>query len=161
MRDAHTPFWAIVAPYLQTEGRSQGIFFDMESLMPKSSKPEFVNALRMWKRLVLTSPYRDLGPISAGQSRNLMAEGRCALMLDFPKSITTAIYSGISALVISNQTERGDPNGRLQVKCTGCQALHAQRYSTCRALAFLALEPSQPTCAQTKPPPSSPAVHSQ
>lgn len=135
MRDAHTPFWAIVAPYLQTEGRSQGIFFDMESLMPKSSKPEFVNALRMWKRLVLTSPYRDLGPISAGQSRNLMAEGRCALMLDFPKSITTAIYSGISALVISNQTERGDPNGRLQVHrlpgvaCTEIQHMQSLGFS--------------------------------
>ena len=127
MRDAHTPFWAIVAPYLQTEGRSQGIFFDMESLMPKSSKPEFVNALRMWKRLVLTSPYRDLGPISVGQSRNLMAEGRCALMLDFPKAC--------SALVISNQTERGDPNGRLQVHrlpgvaCTEIQHMQSLGFS--------------------------------
>lgn len=123
----HTRFWAIVAPYLQTEGHSQGIFFDMESFLPKSRQPEFVHALRMWKRLMLASSWRDLGRTTPGQTRDLMTEGRCAFYFGYPTEVKVVISSGVPPLVASNQTQRGEPIWRLQphrlpgVACTDIQ----------------------------------------
>ncbi len=52
-------FWSIAASFLQTQGTSQGAFFDSALMKPISSNPKFIGVLNIFKQPVLQSLFRD------------------------------------------------------------------------------------------------------
>jgi multiple sugar transport system substrate-binding protein len=56
---SHSIFWAVASSFLQTQGTSQGTFFNPDTMDPISSKPEFVEILDYYKFLVQNSHFRE------------------------------------------------------------------------------------------------------
>merc|ERR1719445_637321 len=83
-----------MSPFLQTEGTAEGVFFDPETMEPKMSKPIFKDAMQIYKRLVLASPFASIGPTSWLANNGFFDEGRCGLTFNFP---------GPVKMIISNQ----------------------------------------------------------
>ena len=85
-------FWSAMAPFLQTEGTEEGVFFDPDTMEPKlSTDPAFKTAMEIYKRLVLASPYAVHGPTGWFANNGYFDEGRCALYFNFPGPVKMLI----------------------------------------------------------------------
>ena len=84
---------SIAAPMLQTQGTSQGAFFDSETLEPLVNNPAFERALEIYKATTEFGPPDELN-LGVGDTRGLWTEGRCALTLDWGDIGTLAIEEG-------------------------------------------------------------------
>jgi multiple sugar transport system substrate-binding protein len=83
-------FWSIAGSYLQTQGTSQGSFFDAETMKPLVSNPGFAAALDMYKKTTQFAPPGELN-LDVGDTRGLFTSGRCALSIDWGDIGTLAI----------------------------------------------------------------------
>jgi multiple sugar transport system substrate-binding protein len=83
-------FWAIAGSYLQTQGTSQGSFFDIETMKPLVSNPAFAAALDVYKKTTQYAPPGELN-LDVGDTRGLFTSGRCALSMDWGDIGTLAI----------------------------------------------------------------------
>eukprot|EP00521_Asterionellopsis_glacialis_P011617 CAMPEP_0195307030 /NCGR_PEP_ID=MMETSP0707-20130614/37506_1 /TAXON_ID=33640 /ORGANISM="Asterionellopsis glacialis, Strain CCMP134" /LENGTH=877 /DNA_ID=CAMNT_0040371267 /DNA_START=157 /DNA_END=2790 /DNA_ORIENTATION=- len=81
---AGTMFWAVASSLLQTQGTSQGTFFNPDTFDPRSSEPEFIEVLKLYDSLVQASPFRDYGPKGWGDNLEEFEKGRCALWINYP-----------------------------------------------------------------------------
>ena len=92
-------FWSIAASFLQTQGTSQGAFFDSALMKPISSNPKFIGVLKIFKKLVLQSPFRDNKEGVRWQETSEMFQNKeCVLFYN---------YVGPIKQIIGNQKERG------------------------------------------------------
>jgi len=98
-------FYAIAASYIQKLGRQEGLFFDPITLKPKSETPEFLEAMKMVKRLVHLTAFPGKGEQGFQEHIAYALAGRCAFFINFP---------GPSRVLIQNQLE-GNLTGKLSV----------------------------------------------
>lgn len=82
--------WSIAGAYLQTQGTSQGAFFDTDTFKPLVNNAAFAKALDIYKETVTYGPPDELN-LGVGDTRGLFTSGRCALSLDWGDIGTLAI----------------------------------------------------------------------
>jgi multiple sugar transport system substrate-binding protein len=75
-------FLAIAGSFLQTQGTSQGSFFDNETMKPLVNNPAFAAALGVYKQTTQYGPPGELN-LDVGDTRGLFTSGRCALSMDW------------------------------------------------------------------------------
>jgi multiple sugar transport system substrate-binding protein len=91
-RGAQAFWWiiSIASGYLQSQGTSQGAFFDTETFQPLVKNEGFIRALEIYKETNKYGP-PDEQNLDVGDSRGLFTTGRCALTLDWGDIGTLAI----------------------------------------------------------------------
>jgi multiple sugar transport system substrate-binding protein len=80
----------IVAPMIQSQGTSQGTFFDTETMEPLVKNEAFAKALEIYNETTQYGPPDELN-LDVGDTRSLFTSGRCALSLDWGDIGTLAI----------------------------------------------------------------------
>ena len=93
---AQQSYWwilSVAAPYLQSQGTSQGIFFDNDTLVPLTDNEGFIRALEIYKETTQYGPADELA-IGVGDTRGLWTAGRCALTLDWGDVGSLAVSEG-------------------------------------------------------------------
>jgi multiple sugar transport system substrate-binding protein len=83
-------FLSIAGSYLQTQGTSQGSFFDIQTMKPLVNNPGFAAALDVYKKTTQFGPPGELN-LDVGDTRGLFTSGRCALSIDWGDIGTLAI----------------------------------------------------------------------
>jgi len=74
--------WSIAAPYIQSQGSSQGPFFNTADMTPLVNNDAFKRALEVYKETGLYGPPDETNQ-GVGDSRGLFLQGRCALTMDW------------------------------------------------------------------------------
>jgi multiple sugar transport system substrate-binding protein len=82
--------WSIAGSYLQSEGTSQGAFFDVDTMKPLVNNEGFAAALDIYKKTTQYAPADELN-LDVGDTRGLFTSGRCALSVDWGDIGTLAI----------------------------------------------------------------------
>jgi multiple sugar transport system substrate-binding protein len=83
-------FWSIVGGFIQTEGTSQGSFFDIDTMKPLVRNEGFSEALGIYQQTTQFGPPDELN-LDVGGTRGLFTSGRCALSVDWGDIGTLAI----------------------------------------------------------------------
>ena len=91
-RGAQAYWWitSIAAPFTQSQGTSQGAFFDTETMEPLVDNEAFAAALDIYDESTQYGPPDELN-LDVGDTRSLFTSGRCALSLDWGDIGTLAI----------------------------------------------------------------------
>lgn len=87
---------SIASAFLQSQGTSQGAFFDTETLEPLSNNAGFAKALEFYVASTQYGPPDELN-LGVGDTRGLWTAGRCALTIDWGDIGTLAISEGSKA----------------------------------------------------------------
>lgn len=98
---AQQSYWwiiSIAAPFIQSQGTSQGTFFDTDTMAPLVNNAAFKRALEIYKETNLYGPPDELNH-NVGDSRGLFISGRCALTLDWGDIGTLAIDPANSKVI--------------------------------------------------------------
>jgi multiple sugar transport system substrate-binding protein len=74
--------WSIAAPYIQSQGNTQGAFFNTEDMTPLVNNAAFKRALEVYKETGQYGPPDETNQV-VGDSRGLFISGRCALSIDW------------------------------------------------------------------------------
>ena len=82
--------WSIAAPYIQSQGNTQGTFFNTKDMTPLVNNDAFKRALEVYKETGLYGP-PDESNQGVGDTRGLFISGRCALTMDWGDIGTLAI----------------------------------------------------------------------
>ncbi len=90
--------WSIAAPYIQSQGSSQGPFFNTEDMTPLVNNDAFKRALEVYKETGLYGPPDETNQ-GVGDSRGLFLAGRCALTMDWGDIGPLAIDAANSKVV--------------------------------------------------------------
>jgi len=80
----------IAAPMIQTQGTSQGTFFNTETMEPLVKNAAFAKALEIYNETTQYGPPDELN-LDVGDTRSLFTSGRCALSIDWGDIGTLAI----------------------------------------------------------------------
>ena len=86
-------YWFITdfaAPMIQSQGTSQGTFFDTETMEPLVNNAAFARALELYDATTQYGPPDELN-LDVGDTRSLFTSGRCALSMDWGDIGTLAI----------------------------------------------------------------------
>ena len=86
-------YWAIISiagGLIQTQGTSQGVFFDTRDMKPLVNNEAFATALKFYKDSTAYAPPDEIN-LDVGDTRKLFTSGRCALTLDWGDIGTLAI----------------------------------------------------------------------
>jgi multiple sugar transport system substrate-binding protein len=86
---------SVAAGFLQSEGTSQGAFFDTETMKPLVNNEAFAEALNVYMETTKYAPADEIN-LDVGDTRGLFTTGRCALSLDWGDIGTLAIDPKIS-----------------------------------------------------------------
>jgi len=90
---AQQSYWwitSIAAPFIQSQGTSQGTFFDTETMEPLVNNAAFSRALDIYLETGQYGPPDELN-LNVGDTRSLFTAGRCALSMDWGDIGTLAI----------------------------------------------------------------------
>jgi multiple sugar transport system substrate-binding protein len=79
---AYWMIWSIAGGFLQSQGTSQGAFFDKENFEPLVMNDGFARALEIYGATTQYGPPDELN-LDVGDTRSMFAAGRCALTLDW------------------------------------------------------------------------------
>jgi multiple sugar transport system substrate-binding protein len=82
---AQQSYWwifSIAAPFIQSQGTTQGAFFNTETMAPLANNAAFKRALEIYKETAQYGPPDELN-LGVGDTRGLFTSGRCALSLDW------------------------------------------------------------------------------
>jgi multiple sugar transport system substrate-binding protein len=82
--------WSVAGGYLQSQGTSQGSFFDPDTMKPLVNNEAFAAALDVYKKTTQFGPKDELN-LDVGDTRGLFTSGRCALSADWGDIGTLAI----------------------------------------------------------------------
>jgi multiple sugar transport system substrate-binding protein len=82
--------WSVAAAFLQSQGTSQGSFFDLQTMRPLTNNDAFAEALRIYVQTGRFGPPDELN-WDVGDSRSAFVTGRCALSIDWGDIGTLAI----------------------------------------------------------------------
>lgn len=86
-------YWAIISiasAFLQSQGTSQGAFFDTETFEPLYNNDAFAEALKVYEASTAFGPPDELN-LDVGDTRGLYTSGRCMLSIDWGDIGTLAI----------------------------------------------------------------------
>ena len=121
---------SIAAPYVQSQGTSAGVFFDLDDLTPLVDNEGFIRALEVYAATGEFGPPEENNH-GVGDSRGLFTSGRCALTLDWgdigplaADSENSQVVDKVGSLVTPGSREVIDANGRL-VPCDETSCPHA------------------------------------
>ena len=121
---------SIAAPYVQSQGTSAGVFFDLDDFTPLVDNEGFIRALEVYEATGAFGPPEENNH-GVGDSRGLFTSGRCALTLDWGDIGTLAadpensqVVDKVGSLVTPGSREVIDANGRL-VPCDQTTCPHA------------------------------------
>jgi len=81
---------SVAAPYIQSLGTAQGVFFDTKDMTPLVNNDAFKKALEVYKETTQYGPPDELN-LGVGDTRGLFISGRCALTMDWGDIGTLAI----------------------------------------------------------------------
>lgn len=90
---AQQSYWwitSIAAPFIQSQGTSQGVFFNTTDMEPLFNNDAFKRALAIYKESTDYGPPDELN-LGVGDTRGLFTSGRCALTMDWGDIGTLAI----------------------------------------------------------------------
>ncbi|MCK4471229.1 MAG: extracellular solute-binding protein, partial [Anaerolineae bacterium] len=87
---AYWMIWSVAAGFLQSQGTSQGSFFDTETMEPLVNNEAFAAVLDIYGETTQYGPPDELN-LDVGDTRSLFTSGRCALSLDWGDIGTLAI----------------------------------------------------------------------
>jgi multiple sugar transport system substrate-binding protein len=79
---AYWMIWSVAGGFLQTQGTSQGAFFDRETMEPLVDNEAFARALDVYRMTTDFGPPDELN-LDVGDTRSLFVSGRCALSIDW------------------------------------------------------------------------------
>jgi len=103
--------YTVATSFLQSQGTSQGVFFDTETFEPLVNNEAFAKALDIYKDTTQYGPPDELN-LDVGDTRSLFTSGRCALSLDWGDIGTLAIDPDTSvvqdmtgAMILPGSTE--------------------------------------------------------
>lgn len=115
--------YTIAASLIQSQGTSQGVFFDTETFEPLVNNEAFAKALDIYKETTQYGPPDELN-LDVGDTRSLFTSGRCALSLDWGDIGTLAIDPDTSvvqdktgAMILPGSTEVLDRETGQLVPC--------------------------------------------
>jgi multiple sugar transport system substrate-binding protein len=89
--------WSFVSPFVQTQGTSQGAFFDVQTMQPLVHNEGWRKAMQILKQTTQYAPRDELN-LGLENARHLFISGRCALSVDWGDTGTLAIAPDISAV---------------------------------------------------------------
>ncbi len=98
-KKAAQSYWmitSVASAYLQSQGTSQGAFFDTETLKPLYNNDAFAKALQVYKDTTQYAPADEIN-LDVGDTRGLWTAGQCALTIDWGDIGTLAIEEGSKA----------------------------------------------------------------
>jgi len=87
---AYWMVWSVAGAFLQSQGTSQGAFFDTETMEPLVNNEAFAAALDVYNETTKYGPPDELN-LDVGDTRGLFTSGRCALSIDWGDIGTLAI----------------------------------------------------------------------
>lgn len=90
--------WSFIAPYLQTQGTSQGAFFDTKTFDPLVKNDGWKKGVEIFKETGKYGPPEELN-MDVGATRGLFVTGRCALSIDWGDIGTLAIDPASSTVI--------------------------------------------------------------
>ena len=126
---------SIAAPFVQTQGTGQGIFFDTEDMTPMVNNEAWAQALEIYKETGKYGPPEEMNH-DIGDTRALVTSGRCALVIDWgdigPLSIDPDDLEG-QGPAGRRHPARLDPGARLGDRQAG--RLHARALPARRSTA--------------------------
>jgi multiple sugar transport system substrate-binding protein len=115
--------YTIAASLLQSQGTSQGTFFDTETMEPLVNNEAFAKALEIYNDTTQYGPPDELN-LDVGDTRGLFTSGRCALSLDWGDIGTLAIdpetsvvQDKVGAMILPGSTEVLDRETGALVPC--------------------------------------------
>jgi multiple sugar transport system substrate-binding protein len=123
---AQQSYWwitSIAAPFIQSKGTSQGVFFNTKDMQPLFNNDAFKRALEIYKETTKYGPPDELN-LGVGDTRGLFTSGRCALTMDWgdigtlaidPK--TSTVKDKVGAVITPGSTEVLDWDTGKLVKC--------------------------------------------
>lgn len=122
---------SMAAPFVQTMGTGQGIFFDPETMKPKVNNEAWAEAFRIYKATGEYGPPDELNH-DIGDTRGLVQTGRCAMVIDWgdigPLSIDpagAAIKDKMGAVIMPGTSRVLDEATGTLVDCTAEICPHA------------------------------------
>ena len=117
-------FPSFAAPFIQSLGTEQGMFFDTTTFEPLVNNAGFIRALEIYKETGLYGP-PDEEAIDVGGSRTYFVSGRCALSLDWGDIGSLAVdpeqsvvQDKVGAIITPGSTEVIDRETGELVPCT-------------------------------------------
>lgn len=87
---AYWMIWSVAGGFLQSQGTSQGAFFNRETMEPVVNNEAFAAALDVYNATTDYGPPDELN-LDVGDTRGLFTSGRCALSIDWGDIGTLAI----------------------------------------------------------------------
>jgi len=87
---AYWAIWSVAGAFLQSQGTSQGSFFDTETMEPLVNNEAFAAVLDVYDETTDYGPPDELN-LDVGDTRSLFTSGRCALSIDWGDIGTLAI----------------------------------------------------------------------
>lgn len=122
---------SIASAYIQSQGTSQGAFFNTADMSPLYNNDAFAEALRIYKETGDYGPSDEIN-FGVGDTRGLFTSGRCALTLDWGDIGTLAIDASTSqvidkvgAVVLPGSTRVLDRDSGELVDCDEQRCPHA------------------------------------
>jgi multiple sugar transport system substrate-binding protein len=97
---AQQSYWwitSIAAPFIQSQGTAQGVFFNTTDMQPLFNNAAFKRALEIYKETTQYGPPDELN-LGVGDTRGLFTSGRCALTMDWGDIGTLAIDPATSTV---------------------------------------------------------------
>jgi len=120
-------YWFIISvagAFLQSQGTSQGAFFDTENLTPLVNNEAFGKALDVYAATTQYGPPDELN-LNVGDTRSLFTSGRCALSMDWGDIGTLAIdpetsvvQDKVGAVILPGSTQVLDRTTGALADCT-------------------------------------------
>ncbi len=114
---------SIATPFLQSQGTSQGAFFDPETMKPLVNNPGFAKALEIYKQTMDYGVPQDEN-LGGSRARELFITGRCALTIDWgdvgPLSIdpkVSKVMDKVGAVITPGTTQVLDRKTNKLVAC--------------------------------------------
>ncbi|MEO8606500.1 MAG: extracellular solute-binding protein [Chloroflexota bacterium] len=115
----------VAAPYIQSQGTAQGMFFNTDDMTPLVNNEGFIRALQIYNETTQYGPPNEL-TLSLNDTRDLFLTGRCAMSIDWGDTGTLSIdptrsqmKDKIAALINPGSTEVVD---RATGKLVPCDA---------------------------------------
>ncbi len=127
-------YWAvtsIAAAFIQSQGTSQGAFFDTRDMKPLVNNEAFAAALDVYTETTKYAPPDEIN-LDVGDTRSLFTSGRCALTIDWGDIGTLAIdpqtskvIDKVGAVVLPGSTRVLDRDSGKLVPCDAKTCPHA------------------------------------
>ena len=119
---------SVAAPFIQTQGTGEGVFFDQETLAPLIDNAGFRRAMEIYKATTDFGPPDELN-LGVGDTRGLFTSGRCALSIDWGDIGTLALGTyaedKTGAVITPGSTEVLDRASGELVACDEMTCPHA------------------------------------